>query len=250
MPPPEPPGTVRVLPMQLQIGDRMTDSIGEWQVVGRPYTTAGGKNSHVRVQRVDKPGVTETRFWGSYEKVTVIPYLLPRIGDGHLGRRHGCRRRSGTRGHTRGEGCPRLCVRRWYQRGRRAADGRRRRHRHERDLPADQGVRRRLLCPGTPVARSRRPMGREDRQSLPLLARTPRVRVRPRELTGEVAARCERGGPFCIYFLHCHELRTGNTPKRLATSVRPNPSLHPTRYSGLRPLPRAGELKRSAGRKL
>src|SRR5262249_41138365 len=47
--------------------------------------------------------------------------------------------------------------------------------------------------------------------------------------------------PFCIYFLHCHELRTGNTPKRLATSVRPNPSLHPTRYSGLRPLPRAGE---------
>src|SRR5262249_23680991 len=84
-----------------------------------------------------------------------------------------------------------------------AADGRRRRHRHERDLPADQGVRRRLLCPGTPVARSRRPMGREDRQSLPLLAGTPRVRVRPRELTGEVAARCERGGPFCIYFLHC-----------------------------------------------
>src|SRR5262249_14611685 len=136
-----------------------------------------------------------------------------------------CRRRSGTRGHTRGEGCRRLCVRRWYQRGRRAADGRRRRHRHERDLPADQGVRRRLLCPGTPVARSRRPMGREDRQSLPLLAGTPRVRVRPRELTGEVAARCERGGPFCIYFLHCHEVRTGNTPKRLATSVRPNLSM-------------------------
>jgi hypothetical protein len=58
--------------MQLQIGDRMTDSTGEWQVVGRPYTTAGGKNSHVRVQRADKPGVTETRLWGSYEKVTVI----------------------------------------------------------------------------------------------------------------------------------------------------------------------------------
>jgi hypothetical protein len=51
MPPPEPPGTARVLPMQLQIGDRMTDSTGEWEVVGRPYTTAGGKNSHVRVQR-------------------------------------------------------------------------------------------------------------------------------------------------------------------------------------------------------
>jgi hypothetical protein len=72
MPPPEPSGTVRVLPMQLQIGDRMTDSTGEWQVVGRPYTTAGGKSTSVRVQRVDNPGVTETRMWGSYEKVTVL----------------------------------------------------------------------------------------------------------------------------------------------------------------------------------
>jgi hypothetical protein len=71
MPPPEPPGTTRVLPMQLQIGDRMTDSTGEWQVVGRPYTTNGGKNAHVRVQRVDKPGVTEIRMRGAYEKVSV-----------------------------------------------------------------------------------------------------------------------------------------------------------------------------------
>jgi hypothetical protein len=59
MPPPPPPGTTRVLPMQLQIGDRMTDSTGEWEVVGRPYTTAGGKNTQVRVQRVNQPGVTE-----------------------------------------------------------------------------------------------------------------------------------------------------------------------------------------------
>jgi hypothetical protein len=55
MPPPEQSGTVRVLPMQLQIGDRMTDSTGKWQVVARPYTTAGGKNSHVRVQRWTSP---------------------------------------------------------------------------------------------------------------------------------------------------------------------------------------------------
>ena len=40
-------------------------------MVGRPYTTAGGKTSHARVQRVDKPGATETRLWGSYEKVSV-----------------------------------------------------------------------------------------------------------------------------------------------------------------------------------
>jgi hypothetical protein len=66
--------------MQLQIGDRMTDSTGEWEVIGRPYTTAGGKTSHVRVQRVDNPGVTETRLWGSYEKVTVIR----RVGRPHV----------------------------------------------------------------------------------------------------------------------------------------------------------------------
>ena len=72
MPPPDPPGTARLLPMQLQIGDRMTDSAGECQVVGRPYTTAGGKSTSVRVQRVDKPGVTETRMWGSYEKIMVM----------------------------------------------------------------------------------------------------------------------------------------------------------------------------------
>ena len=38
----------------------------------RLASTAGGKTANVRVQRVDKPGVTETRLWGSYEKVTVI----------------------------------------------------------------------------------------------------------------------------------------------------------------------------------
>ena len=42
--------------MQIQIGDRMTDSTGEWEVVGRPYTTAGGKSTSVRVQRPDKTG--------------------------------------------------------------------------------------------------------------------------------------------------------------------------------------------------
>jgi hypothetical protein len=71
MPPPSPPGTTRVLPMQVQIGDRMTDSTAEWEVVGRPYTSAGGKSTSVRVQRPDKPGVTETRMWGSYEKLSV-----------------------------------------------------------------------------------------------------------------------------------------------------------------------------------
>ena len=48
--------------MQLQVGDRLTDETGDWEVVGRPYTTNGGKNAHVRVQRTNQLGVTETKM--------------------------------------------------------------------------------------------------------------------------------------------------------------------------------------------
>ncbi len=65
------PVTLRVLPMQPQIGDRFTDASGEWEVAGRPYTTAGGKAAHVRVQRVGQPDAAETRIWGAHERVAV-----------------------------------------------------------------------------------------------------------------------------------------------------------------------------------
>ena len=32
-----------VLPMELQIGDRLTDETAEWEITGRPYTTNMGK---------------------------------------------------------------------------------------------------------------------------------------------------------------------------------------------------------------
>jgi len=38
--------------MDLKVGDRLVDETGEWEIIGRPYTTAGGKNARVRVQRV------------------------------------------------------------------------------------------------------------------------------------------------------------------------------------------------------
>lgn len=41
--------------MNLQIGDRITDETGEWEVVGRPYTTNAGKDVHGRVQKVVSP---------------------------------------------------------------------------------------------------------------------------------------------------------------------------------------------------
>jgi len=57
--------------MQLQPGDRLTDSTGEWEVVGRPYTTAGGKNAGVRVRKVSQPELTDLRTSAAHEKVSV-----------------------------------------------------------------------------------------------------------------------------------------------------------------------------------
>jgi len=62
---------LRVLPMDLRLGDRLADERSEWQVIGRPYSTAGGKTVHVRVESVKQPGVTDIRIWGAYERVAV-----------------------------------------------------------------------------------------------------------------------------------------------------------------------------------
>ena len=43
-----------VYPMDLQLRALLADERSEWKVIARPYTTAGGKNTHVRVQRPDK----------------------------------------------------------------------------------------------------------------------------------------------------------------------------------------------------
>jgi hypothetical protein len=37
------------------------DASDEYEVIGRPYTTAAGKNPHVRVRRVDNADVTMIR---------------------------------------------------------------------------------------------------------------------------------------------------------------------------------------------
>jgi hypothetical protein len=55
--------------MELRIGDRLTDETGEWEIISRPYTTAGGKDARVRVQRVGKIGGTEIRVWRAHERV-------------------------------------------------------------------------------------------------------------------------------------------------------------------------------------
>jgi len=58
------PATSRVLPMQLQVGDRFADETGEWEVVNKPHSTAGGKSARARVRRVDQPVTVEDRSLG------------------------------------------------------------------------------------------------------------------------------------------------------------------------------------------
>jgi len=65
-----PAGATQVLPMQLRMGDRLTDGTGEYEVIGRPYTTAGGKSANVRVKRVGSEA-TMIRVWGAHERVAV-----------------------------------------------------------------------------------------------------------------------------------------------------------------------------------
>ncbi len=70
-PDPAPPATRRVLPMGLQVGDRFKDETGEWEVVRPPYSTAGGKIVHARVQTIDQPARAEVRSRDSFKRVNV-----------------------------------------------------------------------------------------------------------------------------------------------------------------------------------
>jgi hypothetical protein len=65
------PPTLRLLPMQLQLDDRMVDERGEWRVAGRPYTTAAGKTARVRVELVGQPHIHQIRSWAAHQHVAV-----------------------------------------------------------------------------------------------------------------------------------------------------------------------------------
>jgi hypothetical protein len=57
--------------MDLRVGDRLLDETGEWEVIGRPFTTAGGKNAHARVRKVGQPELTDLRTWAAHEYFNV-----------------------------------------------------------------------------------------------------------------------------------------------------------------------------------
>jgi hypothetical protein len=64
------PQATKILPMELRPGDRIADETGEWEVIGLPYSAAGGKIVQVRVQRAghDRAGF---RTYGAHELVSV-----------------------------------------------------------------------------------------------------------------------------------------------------------------------------------
>ena len=60
-----------VLPMELQVGDRLADETGEWEVIALPYTTAGGRIVHARVQKINEPASWEIRNWDALKRINV-----------------------------------------------------------------------------------------------------------------------------------------------------------------------------------
>ena len=70
-PPSRPSSQIRVLPMRLRVGDSLTDETGEYEVIGRPYTTNAGKNVHVRVRRIENADVTMIRTYAAHERISV-----------------------------------------------------------------------------------------------------------------------------------------------------------------------------------
>jgi hypothetical protein len=68
---PQAAGDSKILPMELQVGDHITDETGEWEVIRQPYTTAGGRTVHARVQKINEPDSWEIRNWDASRRISV-----------------------------------------------------------------------------------------------------------------------------------------------------------------------------------
>jgi|SRR5215831_8132905 len=67
----EPRAGLQILPTELRVGDRLDDETGEWVVIDRPFTTAAGKNVHVRVRKVARLATLDLKTWGAHERISV-----------------------------------------------------------------------------------------------------------------------------------------------------------------------------------
>jgi len=68
---PQPAGDTKILPMELQVRDRITDETGEWEVIRPPYSMAGGRIVHARVQRIGELDSWEIRNWDASKRISV-----------------------------------------------------------------------------------------------------------------------------------------------------------------------------------
>jgi len=71
------PTEIRVLPMELQLGDRIRDATGEWEVISRPYAWADGKLVSAHLRKVDRPEATDLRTWGRTREEVLERWLTP-----------------------------------------------------------------------------------------------------------------------------------------------------------------------------
>ena len=62
----------KILPMELRVGDRIADETREWEVIAPPYSTAGGRIVHARVQRINEPASWEIRSWDALKRIGVV----------------------------------------------------------------------------------------------------------------------------------------------------------------------------------
>jgi hypothetical protein len=53
--------------METQIGDRLTDEEGEWEVVSHPATLYGAKSLRARVRRTKQPAAGREVMWRACE---------------------------------------------------------------------------------------------------------------------------------------------------------------------------------------
>jgi hypothetical protein len=68
---PQSAGDTKILPMELRVGDRLADGTGEWEVIAAPYSTAGGRMAHARVQRINEPTSWQIRSWDALKPISV-----------------------------------------------------------------------------------------------------------------------------------------------------------------------------------
>jgi hypothetical protein len=68
---PQPAADTKILPTEVQVGDRLVDETGDWEVIAPPYSTAGGRMVHARVQRIGEPDSWQIRSWDALKPIGV-----------------------------------------------------------------------------------------------------------------------------------------------------------------------------------